>query len=327
MCVRPLILHVKPKHFNGSLTGERVVQVPCGHCIECLKDKQNSWFVRLYSEFQGKEVLFFTLTYAPEHVPTVINSETGEFYHSVCAEHLQSCMKRFRMQYERRFGRGDFKYFITSEYGPKTNRPHYHGIISLSKAEFTPFLLDWQKRYGFTQSSKVNSLSASLRYVTKYAIKGAYDNPNIKQGFVKKNFRLISKKIGYNWIKNNMYLFLHPHFKDKKDSIHKYKNEYLDKIISSLKINIQGFNYKLPKYFKDILFKNKTRLQIALKARIQEKHDSFFVRELEQLQASIGYGKAVQMLSTLELSSFYEKVESARDKRLSYVKFLQLSKL
>lgn len=328
MCVSPLTLHIKPKHANScALSKERCVQVPCGHCIECLRDKQNSWFVRLWSEFQGKDVLFFTLTYSPEHVPMVVNTETGEFHNSVCVEHLQYCMKRFRMQYERKYGRGDFKYFITSEYGPKTLRPHYHGIISLSKVEFLPFLLDWQKRYGFTQCSKVRSLSSSLHYVTKYAIKGQSDNPYIKQGLVKKNFRLISKRIGYKWIKEHVYDYLHPYFVNKKETIHRYKNEYLDKIISTLKVNIGGFNYKLPAYFTQVLFKNKTRLQTQVKARIQEKYDLVFVRELVQLETQVGFRTAAQTLSRLEISSFYEKIARAHDKKFQYLKFLCQSKL
>lgn len=328
MCISPITLHIKPKHADScSVSKERCVQVPCGKCIECLKDKQNSWFVRLWSEFQGKEVLFFTLTYSSEHVPIIVDTDTGEFYHSVCAKHLQDCMKRFRMQYERKYGRGDFKYFITSEYGPKTLRPHYHGIISLKKVEFLPFLLDWQNRYGFTQCSKVRSLSSSLRYVTKYAIKGQFDNHYIKQGLVKKNFRLISKKIGYKWIKEHMYEYLHSYIRDKKETIHKYKTEYLDKIIQTLKVNIGGFNYKLPQYFTQVLFKNKIRLQVQVKTRIQEKYDAFFVRELEQLQTAVGFRKAVQTLSQMVLSTLYEKIKSSRDKRFSYLRFLCQSKL
>lgn len=327
MCCSPITLLVEPKKSPSlALSKPRFVKVPCGHCIECLKSKQNEWFVRLWSEFQGKTCLFFTLTYRPEAVPKVVDSQTGEILHSVCAEHLQSTMKRFRMQYERKYGKkAEFKYFIASEYGPKTLRPHYHGIISLSKVEFMPFLLDWQNRFGFTQSSVVNSLSASLRYVTKYAIKGLYDNPLIKQGCVKKNFRLISKKMGYNWIKANLYQYLHSYIKDKKQSIHQYKTEYLDKIIQTLKVNINGFNYKLPKYFEAVLFKNKTRLQFQIKERIQEKYDTLFNREFEQLETRFSFREAVQAISYKESCEVASQMENARNQRFQYLKFLSKS--
>lgn len=327
MCISPITLMVVPKSSDKCIYSKpKVVKVPCGHCIECLRDKQNSWYVRLWSEFQGKDCLFFTLTYRNDSVPFNVDEDTGECFNTVCQRHLQTAFKRFRTNFERKHGyKLDCKYFICSEYGPRSLRPHYHGIINLSKQDFLPFLLDWQQRYGFTQCSKVRSLGSSLNYITKYAIKGSFDNPYIQNGLVKKNFRLISKRIGYNWIKEHLYLFLHPEF-TRKMAFGRYRYEYLDTVINSLKICLpNGFVYKLPQYFKEIIFQKSPLLSAQIKARIQEKFDSIRVRELAELQTSMSEREAIQVLAQTEIQVFYEKIERSKEKKRSYARFLMRS--
>lgn len=54
----------------------------------------------------------------------------------LCREEIQNFMKRLRKNineyYQKRFHKNDFKgirYFVCGEYGPRTYRPHYHGIL------------------------------------------------------------------------------------------------------------------------------------------------------------------------------------------------------
>ena len=70
MCICPVTLKVKPNKYSSCLKGgSRQVLVPCGHCIECLRSKQNEWFVRLFTEFKDSECQFFTLTYRNDALP------------------------------------------------------------------------------------------------------------------------------------------------------------------------------------------------------------------------------------------------------------------
>lgn len=65
--------------YSGAL-----MQVPCGHCINCLKKRQNDFSIRLYREAERRGSMFFvTLTYDDNTVPLAcrivsINKETGE---------------------------------------------------------------------------------------------------------------------------------------------------------------------------------------------------------------------------------------------------------
>lgn len=137
-----------------------VMSVPCGKCIECLKDRQNSWKIRLVEE--SREHLytyFFTLTYNEDSVPFTYLEDGTKLLH-VNKVDIQLWIKRNRMRFERLFNRKvDFKYFICSEYGPNTGRPHYHGILftEISKTFITSMFNDWNSEYGFTNFSLVGS--------------------------------------------------------------------------------------------------------------------------------------------------------------------------
>lgn len=69
-----------------------------------------------------------------------------------------------------------FRYFITSEYGPRTFRPHYHGILfGVTDVEFREdFLPYWS--YGNVEYSVFDSTKGGILYLSKYCSKGSFDN-------------------------------------------------------------------------------------------------------------------------------------------------------
>lgn len=77
-----------------------------------------------------------------------------------------------------------FKYFITSEYGPRTLRPHYHGVLmGVSEEEFmTVFLPYWKEHYGCNSSRSVkysvyDPSKGGALYICKYCSKGSFEHP------------------------------------------------------------------------------------------------------------------------------------------------------
>lgn len=82
-----------------------------------------------------------------------------------------------------------FKYWITSEYGTKTLRPHYHGIFfGVTLKEFKDWFLPlWENRFGFVDCSTFDPLKGGMLYVSKYCSKGSYDNPLCKKDFFYSN--------------------------------------------------------------------------------------------------------------------------------------------
>ena len=116
---------------------------PCRKCIPCLLHRQKAWVARLVEELRNHPFNYFvTLTYDDEHVPV---TEDGEMCFN--KQHLiklnQDMRKRFQQGKLRNpvedvlLGSPEFielpkdvkyKYYITTEYGPTTFRPHAHGV-------------------------------------------------------------------------------------------------------------------------------------------------------------------------------------------------------
>lgn len=113
MCLNPLTIKVSTPYLNKH------IQIPCGKCIQCLKNYQNGWMVRMfYESTQHTKISFATLTYSPKHVPKVIDTLTGEVHLSLCKSHFQLALKRFRRHIDYYNKSLKFKYFVCGEYGP-----------------------------------------------------------------------------------------------------------------------------------------------------------------------------------------------------------------
>ena len=121
MCKRPNYI-VDGKFFPhdsyykfDTLTRIIAVPIPCGNCIECMKDYTNEWVYRVMSEYKGVGCVL-TLTYDPEHLPDGAN---------LSRRHLQLFLKRLR----KKIFPVKIRYFGCGEYGTLNYRPHYHLII------------------------------------------------------------------------------------------------------------------------------------------------------------------------------------------------------
>ena len=115
MCLRPLHLRVMSTTFGKEIP----IFAPCGKCIECVLERQNSYKLRLcYEARRWKHCFFFTLTYCDSSLPVVLNEFTGEYVSTGCKSHVQAWLKVMRERYVRSRGcRFDFRYFICLEYG------------------------------------------------------------------------------------------------------------------------------------------------------------------------------------------------------------------
>lgn len=65
MCLYPI-----PFRYVNFLGFDESCDLPCGKCVECLKNKQNDWKIRSIEESKNwKHGYFFTLTYAEDNLP------------------------------------------------------------------------------------------------------------------------------------------------------------------------------------------------------------------------------------------------------------------
>lgn len=162
-------------------TGEMQVQkVPCGKCENCRKRKVSGWSFRLMQQEKVSEsAIFLTLTYDTNNVPITKNGFMG-----ANKRDLQLFFKRLRKIHDKYNIK--LKYYAVSEYGGRTNRPHYHIILFNAQTqlmvdntdrlilEHTDYdgqkqvrCLQWEK--GMATFGKVTE--ASVGYTCKYLAK------------------------------------------------------------------------------------------------------------------------------------------------------------
>lgn len=167
---------------------------------------------------------FVTLTYDDEHLPKDGNGVESD---------VVNFIKRLRDRLDYPEG---LKYFYTSEYGSKNGRVHYHLILlnlprdvvdfvsPSSRKKFRSLITDtWSK--GRTESSQL--LDRRIRYVVDYVSK---DDKLLSEKFGHtKEFRGMSKFIGFDWIDNP-------------------DNQKFVETNNCVRIN--GYKYSVPSYYK-----------------------------------------------------------------------------
>lgn len=134
---------------------------------------------------------FITLTYSDDELPYV---ETPEGHlPSLCRRDVQLFVKRLRKKLSKHFGElGRFRFYICGEYGPQTNRPHYHGILFGVDAGYA----DWINRaWSQGMTSVFPATTETMQYVAGYVTKKIV-KPRTKKDYRVKEFGLMSRKPG-----------------------------------------------------------------------------------------------------------------------------------
>ena len=290
-----------------------VVTVPCGKCLECVSKYQNDWKFRITAECENYRYCYFiTLTYDNYHLtytfPSSVTSDLrdavgdipstaekmraihqgyGDYLVSstlsvdtlipvVSKRDVQLWIKAFRERLRRDGYSVDFKYFLCSEYGPKTLRPHYHAIFMTNYPLkiFTDYVVnswsmgnvDWKKRALVPYGNR--GMIDVCRYVSKYCCKpSGFENPYVVHGIAPKCFRLMSKGIGLSrreeivkWFRESC------PFKGRKFGFfHSYNFYYIQWLYNFAKIYENGYLYSMPRYWRDALFPHRTYVGRSLK--------------------------------------------------------------
>lgn len=153
------------------------VDVPCGKCWQCLRQKRFETVLRLKVEQSvippGTRSYFVTLTF---------NQECYVKY----AFDYGLCVRRWLDKLRKRYGR--FRYWFISELGEKTHRLHFHGILfGMPDIPYKDLCSTWT--YGISWYGYCTDRTCG--YITKYMIKQQID-----EGQVYKPIKIYSKSIG-----------------------------------------------------------------------------------------------------------------------------------
>lgn len=155
------------------------------------------------------------------------------------------------------------KYFLCSEYGPNTLRPHYHAVIfcNVGVRDFSRYFCEpWRELFGNVywkhraiKAFSRNGVGDVMSYVSKYCCKpAALDNPYCVAGVVIKPFRLVSKGIGLSW-----YTKFHYSLTKRLDKLVPLTDKYIQALDEAFVTLRNGYPYRLPRYYIDRFFPHK----------------------------------------------------------------------
>lgn len=81
----------------GKAYTDRPMTIPCGQCSECRMKRKGDWATRIEKEAKlFTDNCFVTLTYSPEHLPTIFSDVDGVERSTISSEVLSEFIQRFR---------------------------------------------------------------------------------------------------------------------------------------------------------------------------------------------------------------------------------------
>lgn len=208
------------------------IPIKCGCCIECRKEKQREWRVRLEEELRSNFGYFTTLTISPESIKEIEEKTTlkwEENPNEIATKALRLFLERVRKETGK-----SIKHWCVTELGEKKDRIHLHGIFFGQKSAE---LIRKHWKYGFVFIGGYCN-SRSVNYMTKYMLKVDIKHPEFKQ------IVLASAGIGAGYMDRLDYLWQKQNYKNIEVATYTFRN---------------GTKMAMPKYYKNKIFTDKER--------------------------------------------------------------------
>lgn len=284
MCSNPIWISNKYAPIgNGHSIGRFV---PCGHCVDCLRKRQNEWYVRFYLESKywkrvlpSSQTLFITLTYEDKYLPK--NRE-------IAFKNLRALFK----QIERKGFVPRLRYYVVSENGSVKGRLHFHMLIFGVDMRKFPFGVakEFKKLWSYGFSDCEVAGPKTFTYVSKYVTK---DLDTFKDGNSWKTISSCSKRppLGVMFFSESHRVYYNSH--------------------DDLFIPICGYNYALPRYLRQLLldewnlFISKTKGAILHGPTAQGREDDLIKRR--SINNIYGFKKTKNKIKKEFLSDYGEK--------------------
>jgi hypothetical protein len=298
MCLYPRIIQngkYKPNKKNGGVVPAihdiRVMAVPvgCGQCIECRKQKQREWQVRLLEDVRtNKNGKFVTLTFSNENITKLYNDKklTGlksyDLDNGAATLAIRLWLERWRKKYKK-----SLRHWLVTELGHEgTENIHIHGIVWTDEIEAIE--TTWQ--YGWVWKGReiakgiydnyVNE--KTVNYIVKYISK-----IDFQHRYYKSVIRT-SAGIGGNYIQR----------------LDAERNKYKEGETRQYYQNREGYKLALPIYWKNKIYSD-------------EEREKLWIEKLDK-QTRYVLGREIDISEGDE--KYYEALEEARQKnrRLGY---------
>lgn len=223
-CINPVVIPSKAKNARPGQTQ----YVPCGKCVGCMQDHQNSWIYRLSAQQRtSKHSLFLTLTYDETNVPLMVYPERSIERYSdyVKRKSIKKCeftlnpkdMSDYWKRVRKALVNSNLKYFQCAEYGDQFKRPHYHAAVFYDIPD-DPVLVErtLQDKWHLGFITIEPLIPNRIKYVTKYMLKTSAESapsPDVIQCYQRSSHGLgvqgFFKDEDYYFTHGCDYLFTH----------------------------------------------------------------------------------------------------------------------
>jgi hypothetical protein len=257
------ILKVNVRHFNDK--EDYRLFVPCGHCDECLKQRQQHWFSRANHimkrmNLKPEQCLFCTFTLKP----SVYESAKEKPYVEI-RRFIDRLRKHPRFRYRDpitkhyKYRKVKFPYLFVVEFADgktaarrgrhSSHRMHYHAILfgcplywwqirDLWQGDVVDESKGWYTGLGKAEVEPLDS-EAGIRYVLKYMTKDCAANQYLSVIDARKNGKLVVSH-GFGRLSN--------------EDIREWRKHMLKNASSWFCHYINNFRYSIPRYWKNACF-------------------------------------------------------------------------
>lgn len=241
MCLYPVFVKnpkYKPNKKNKGkppiCKDKRLLYIPikCGYCIECRKQKQREWRVRLEEELRSNYGYFITLTISPKGIKELEEKtelKWEENPNEIATKGLRLFLERVRKDTGK-----SMRHWCVTELGENNDRIHLHGVFF---GQRSAELIKKHWKYGFIFIGQYCN-SRSVNYMTKYMLKVDVKHKEFKQ------IVLASPGIGDGYF-------------DRLDW--QWQKQNYEKIEVPTYTFRNGTKMAMPKYYKDKLFTEQER--------------------------------------------------------------------
>lgn len=248
MCLYPLLIknpkyrpNKKNNYHPAKAKDNRITYVPvgCGKCIECKRQKANSWRVRLEEELTSSSLKAFMicLTFSEES----LNYLYEENENTTAKKAVRNFLERWRKKYKK-----SLRHWLITELGHEgTERIHLHGIIFCTEEQIAELEKIWT--YGWVHiGTFVNT--KTINYIIKYVTKNDNDHPWYEQ------IILCSPGIGKNYIQRG-----------------KNFNKFNDENTKEYYITKNGTKINLPIYYRNNIYTEEEREKLWINKLNQQE--------------------------------------------------------
>lgn len=278
MCTSPI--YIDNKNFmKSSYHRERLSQkfpwkdfsskslkVKCGHCKECIRQKQDALVQRVQMESLKNHFFMCTLTYCPDELPIYTVGD----YQIRFARYQDVKYTLNRLRLNNSFGI-PFRTLTVSELGSKRGRPHFHILFMFPKSYFSSEKEDYIQECDSFASKSQHYFTVLSEWKKNY---GTRKNPDWHRltiykekwvnGVLKKNydFHYVNPFLTKNGVEDCGYYVLKYMFKPSDRAV---------RLQQALKLNLTEDEYKSvwnivrPKYVVPIGFGLNSEVDIKKK--------------------------------------------------------------